>query len=155
MVTYSLTITSVKISLLLLYCRIFPTCGFRKVALIVGVLCFAWCFMAVIIDVFQCSPMSSAFEPALMITSQCIDIQSFYWGITGANLALDIILLVMPLYMVLGLQLPTRQKLFLGGIFVLGGLCVELSSSAVDTLANWGRQCWYCRYHASRLYHRS
>ena len=124
MVTYSLTITSVKISLLMLYRRIFVTDGFRKTSLVVGVLCILWCFMAVIIDIFQCSPISAAFEPLPMTASQCINVQNFYWGIAGANLTLDFIILSMPLYMVSGLQLPKRQKVYLGAIFLLGGLYV-------------------------------
>ena len=122
MVTYSVTITSVKLSLLMLYRRMFPTDGFRKISLVVGVICLIWCFMAVIIDIFQCSPISSAFDSELMATNQCINVQNFYWGITGANLVLDMVILAMPLYMVSGLHLPPRDKLCLCGIFLLGGL---------------------------------
>ena len=73
-------------------------------------------------DIFQCRPFSAAFEPALLFTDQCIDLQAFYEGVTIANLGLDVVVLYLPLHMVWKLKLPTRQKLMLSGIFLLGGL---------------------------------
>ena len=125
MVTYSLIITSVKISLLMLYRRIFVTDRFRKASLVVDVICILWCLMTVIVDIVQCSPISAAFESHSIIISQCINVQNFYWGIAGANLTLNFIILSMLLYMVSGLQLPKRQKIYLGAIFLLGELYVS------------------------------
>ncbi len=121
-VTYSLTITIVKLSILLLYRRIFITQGFQRTTIYVGLICLAWFFIAIFVDLFQCSPFKAAFDVELLFTDQCIDLQAFYWGITAANLALDVILLYLPLHMVWGLQLPKRHKIALSGIFMLGGL---------------------------------
>ena len=121
-VTYSLTITIVKLSILLLYRRIFATQGFKRTTVYVGLICIAWFFIAIFMDLFQCDPFKAAFEVELLFTDQCIDLQAFYWGITAANLTLDVILLYLPLHMVWGLQLPKRQKIALSGIFTLGGL---------------------------------
>ena len=122
MTTYSLTITSVKISILLLYRRIFTTPLFRKISLVVGIACVAWLVVEVFMDIFQCRPFSAAFEPALLFTDHCIDPQAFYTGVTVANLGLDAVVLYLPLHMVWKLKLLTRQKLMLSGIFLLGGL---------------------------------
>ena len=122
MITYSFAITCVKMSVLLLYRRIFITASFRRVSVIVGIACLLWFIIEFFMDVFQCRPFKAAFEPFLLFTDQCIDLQSFYWGVTIANLGLDVVILYMPLYMVWGLQLPTKQRLTLAGIFLLGGL---------------------------------
>ena len=121
-VTYSLTITMVKLSILLLYRRIFVTQGFKRTTIYIGLLCLTWFFIAIFMDLFQCDPFKAAFNAELLFTNHCINLQAFYWGITAANLTLDVILLYLPLHMVWGLQLPKRQKFALSGIFLLGGL---------------------------------
>ena len=121
-VTYALTITLVKLSILLLYRRIFVTEGFRRTTIYVGIICVAWFFIAVFMDLFQCHPFKAAFDVELLFTDQCINLQTYYWGISAGNLALDVVLLYLPLHMVWGLQLPKRQKFTVSGIFMLGGL---------------------------------
>ncbi len=122
MLTYSLTITCVKISLLVLYRRIFNTPAFRTRSLLVGVACLAWWIVEVFTNIFQCRPIAAAFDPASLFTNRCNDLQSYYTGITASNLGLDIILLLLPLHMVWKLQLPIKQRLALIGIFSLGFL---------------------------------
>ncbi len=73
-------------------------------------------------NIFQCRPFSAAFDPAFLFTDHCIDLQSFYSGVTIANLGLDVAVLYLPLHMVWILKLPTKQKLMLSGVFLLGGL---------------------------------
>ena len=122
MTTYSLTITFIKISVLLLYRRLFTTATFKKVSMAVGAACLIWFIVEVFMDVFQCYPFKAAFDPALLFTDLCIDLHSFYSGITIANLCLDVVILYLPLHMVWKLKLPTKQKMMLSGIFLLGGL---------------------------------
>lgn len=126
LVTYSLTITSVKLSLLLLYRRIFSTPAFKAWTLIIGATCVAWLIAAILVDVFQCRPFSAAFQSDLLFTSHCIDLQSFYLSMIAANFVLDIIVLAMPLVMVWRLQLTQRQRLQVSAIVLLGGLYVTI-----------------------------
>ena len=124
MLTYSLTITSVKISLLVLYRRIFDTIAFKRRSLIVGIACIIWWVVEVFTDVFQCRPFTAAFDSASLFTDRCIDIQSYYLGITASNLGLDIIMLLLPLHMVWNLKLSVKQRFALSGIFSMGFLWV-------------------------------
>ncbi|KAL8676437.1 MAG: hypothetical protein Q9186_007043 [Xanthomendoza sp. 1 TL-2023] len=124
-VTYSLTITCSKISILLLYRRIFATRRFRQVTVAVGSLCVGWCIAAIVADIFQCQPMHAAFNPDKLFTSRCMNLQAYYRGVTASNLVLDLVVLSMPLCMVWTLTLDTKQKISVSGIFLLGGLvCV-------------------------------
>lgn len=122
MITYSLTITSVKMSLLLLYRRIFNTRLFKMQSLIVGIACIAWLVVEMSLNIFQCVPFTAAFQPAYLFTDHCIDLQAFYWGVTVTNLGLDVVVLLLPMQVVWQLKLPKRQKIILSGIFLLGGL---------------------------------
>ena len=114
--------TIVKLSLILLYRRIFATRRFKRASLVVGTACVAWFLISLFLMIFQCRPVSAFFDPELLFTDHCIDLQALYRGILASNIALDLILLCLPLYMVLGLQLAVRQKLLLSGIFALGSL---------------------------------
>lgn len=73
-------------------------------------------------DLFQCRPFKAAFDPEDLFTDRCIDLQAYYWGTTGANLILDVVILALPLHMVWGLKISRKQKLGLSGIFLLGSL---------------------------------
>ena len=119
---YSLTITMVKISILLLYRRIFDIAAFRRKTLIVGILCITWFLIAICLEIFECHPLSDAFNPKMVYTDHCIDVQAYYEGVTATNMAIDIVLLLLPVHMVWGLGLPIRQRILLTSIFMLGGL---------------------------------
>ena len=112
----------VKISILLLYRRIFDTAAFRRKTLVVGILCIIWFFIAICLAIFECHPISAAFNPRMIYTDHCINIQAYYEGVTATNMGIDIIMLLLPVHMVWGLKLPIRQRIVLSSIFMLGGL---------------------------------
>ena len=120
--TYTLTITMVKISILLLYRRIFDTAAFKRKTLVVGVLCIIWFLIAICLEIFQCQPLSAAFEPEMLFTDHCIDLQTYYEGVTAANMGIDMVMLLLPVHMVWRLKLPIKQRIVLSSMFMLGGL---------------------------------
>ena len=111
-----------KISILLLYRRIFATAAFRKATHIVGAACIVWGLIAILWMIFQCHPVSGIFNPDDTFTDKCFNLQAYYRGVSGAHMGLDIIILCMPLLMIQQLKLPTLQKIILCGIFMLGSL---------------------------------
>ena len=150
---YTHTITIVKLSILVLYRRIFSTVAFKKSTLVVGGAVMLWFIVALFTDLFQCQPFEAAFNPELLFTNQCINLQAYYWGITASNLCLDIIMLYMPLYMVWGLQLRTRQKIALSGIFLLGGMWAAPLSPIRHSVLTNETQClrsWRYAYRYNR-----
>ena len=111
-----------RVSVLLLYRRIFDTRLFKLTTYLVGGFTLAWWVTAVLVPIFQCYPISEAWHMDLRPTAHCINFGSFWYAIAGINLALDVATLVMPLCMVWNLQLASGQKVILMGIFLLGGL---------------------------------
>ncbi|MCJ1465320.1 hypothetical protein MMC07_003937 [Pseudocyphellaria aurata] len=137
MISYGLTITGVKISILLLYRRVFGTVAtFKKASLVVGFLCIAWLCGNVFTEVFLCSPMSAAWDPSLLFSTHCSDIQAFLLGITISNLLLDVIILCMPLPMIWDLQLTTRRKFEVSGVFLLGSFSCISSLVRILSIGN-------------------
>ena len=120
--TYTLTIFMVKISILLLYRRIFVTLHFKRATLMVGILCISWLIAALLCLAFQCHTNAERYDADSLFSDQCIDLKAYWAAITSSNMTLDFIILCMPLYMVWNLKLATRQKVALSGIFALGAL---------------------------------
>ena len=123
--TYALTITSVKISLLLLYRRIFDTQAFKRRSLVVGIACLVWFLIVVLTTFFQCRPFTASFDAQALFSDSCVDIRAYYLSFCILNLFLDVVLLLLPLHMVWGLQLRLHQRISLSGIFSVGLLWVH------------------------------
>lgn len=112
----------VKISILLLYRRIFNTIIFRRATIIVGMACISWLLAALLCLAFQCHTDAERDNPGSLFSDQCIHIKVYWDAITGSNMGLDLIILCMPLRTVWNLKLATRQKIAFSGIFALGAL---------------------------------
>lgn len=122
MITYGLTITAVKLSVLLLYRRIFGTVMFKRAILVTGFLCIAWLCGNIFTVLFLCYPMSAAWDLRLIFSNRCRDFRAFLVGISATNLLLDVFILCMPLPSVWNLNLSTRKKLQVSALFLLGSL---------------------------------
>lgn len=123
-IIFSTTITAVKISILCFYRSIFATPSFRRATLVLGIICMLWFIIIVFIGIFQCRPISGAWDYVFQVEdkSRCIPIAGFIFGYELSNVLLDICILCLPIYMIRRLQLPTRRKISVGSIFLLGGL---------------------------------
>lgn len=134
MITYTLTISMVKISILLLYRRVFPIHNFERATLIVGITCISWLIAALLCLAFQCRTKAERYNVDSLFSDQCIDLKAYWIAITASNMALDLVILCMPLYMVWNLMLTVRQKLALSGLFTLGALWVDSPKSSAILL---------------------
>ncbi|KAF7587689.1 hypothetical protein BBP40_006875 [Aspergillus hancockii] len=131
-ISYTLLIPSIKISILLLYRRIFTVPKFRVLSLATGGLVLSWCLAVFITVLLQCRPVSLNWNKAQPGT--CIDAKQFFFGNAISNLLIDVIILALPIPMVLQLQLRLSQKLTILGIFLLGGFVCVASIMRVVTL---------------------
>lgn len=124
MITYVVTVTLVRISILLLLRRIFDVLYVRIIIGILGGLCLAWGISIIFANIFLCIPVSDVFNPAVAmdINSHCIDLQAMLYGTLGSAVSLDIAILILPLHEVWRSHLPKRQRLEITAILGLGGL---------------------------------
>lgn len=117
---YALTLSTIKFSILLMYRRIFRSKTFRHVTLAVGLLVLGWMIGVVFAQIFTCTPVKGAWDPA--VAQHCIGTTKFYYGNAIANLLTDVVILCLPLPLVWRLNITTHRKLAISGIFLLGGL---------------------------------
>ena len=124
MVLYCISLVGTEISILLLYCSIFPGKGFALAARIVGGFALAWGIASILSYVFACRPVQGFWD--LTIDSQCIDRRDLVLGIAVVSIVMDIVILALPMRDIWGLQVTTKQKLAVLGMFLLGGfVCVS------------------------------
>ncbi|MCJ1280168.1 hypothetical protein MMC21_007995 [Puttea exsequens] len=118
-VFYTPAISSVKISTLLLFNRIFPIRRFRILLWSVGIFIVTYSAIQVLATIFQCRPIRAAWDTT--VKAQCIQINLLFMIMAGMNVLTDIILLIAPLPTLWSLQMPRAMKYQLMGIFCIGG----------------------------------
>ncbi|KAJ9617141.1 hypothetical protein H2200_000862 [Cladophialophora chaetospira] len=119
---YKITFSLTKISILLLYLRVFGVWKtFRYLCWIMIGVVVSFSIATVITSIFQCSPVAFAFDKtANHGKGECIDLTKFWYANAGFNIGSDAIIIVMPILPVKSLNLPTRSKIALCGLFTLG-----------------------------------
>ena len=115
-----ITITCIKISILLFYRRIFTTPTFLKVTVIMGAITILWCVGTVLAAVFECMPIHKAWYQN--IPGTCIKRTQYYYGLQVPNIVTELIILVMPLSIIRRLQMPRSERLLVSGVFMVGGM---------------------------------
>lgn len=119
-----------KISLLILFYRIFVTPVFRLATQVLGTVMVFWWIGTILADDLICLPIQHNWDPS--IPAHCGSkqllaiIPPIPWIVT------DLVILLMPLPMVWNLHLPRLQRVGLAGLFLLGGLyilCILITSS--------------------------
>lgn len=117
---YAINVTTIKLSILFFYRRIFETPSFlRNNTIIIGI-CSVWFVVAIIGDLLYCIPMATFWNPK--VQGKCFNFALYFLVMELVDMLLDIAILCLPLKIILGLHLPLRNRLGIIGIFLLGAL---------------------------------
>ncbi|KAI4258842.1 MAG: hypothetical protein LQ352_001053 [Teloschistes flavicans] len=141
-IIFACSISVTRLSLLVFYHRLFPVKRFTIIALVTGCILIAWWISFLFAIIFSCVPVASYWNKA--IVGHCINEHTLSWGITGSELAVNIIMLILPIPWLWHLRLAWTKKLALIGIFLLGCfVCVScivrfpLLAAVIQTDASW------------------
>lgn len=124
-VTYGFVHFFIKMSILLLYRRIFVkinrafVIGLRATMIYVT----AWSVATVLVCIFQCTPISFFWKQALPNPPPegiCIDIVKTTVSLNALNTVGDIATLLLPTLALWHLQMSTGRKVAVAGIFMVG-----------------------------------
>jgi hypothetical protein len=118
--TYALSISFAKMSVLAFYLRISPDQNFRRAVYTLLGIVIAYTITYIFLMVFRCEPV--AYNWDLTLDGKCIDSLIPMMTLSVANILLDTVVLLLPVKVVLPLQIPRRQKLSLVLLFTTGGL---------------------------------
>lgn len=118
---YPACTATTKLSILLLYRRIFTANNvrFRIGLYTIGALLLCWGVSGFFTTVFQCTPIHYLWD---QVSGSCISLEPSLVGLAVINTVLNGAVLVLPLPMVWQLNMPTRQKIAVIGIFILASL---------------------------------
>lgn len=117
---YVTAVMLVKLALLQMYLRVFPSRGFKICSAIIAFIVIGWWIAIVAVSVFQCSPIKKAWLPT--IPGKCIDLKASFIGNAIPNIGTDVAILCMPMRQIWKLHVNIAQKLSLCVIFLLGSL---------------------------------
>lgn len=119
-ILYAFNLGWTKLSLLLMYYRIFRVPYFKKMAWAVGVFVMCWVVCITFLFVFICVPVEKMWYPD--IPGKCINQVATWIANAASTLLTDVVILMMPLPQLWSLQLGTREKIGLTAAFGLGSL---------------------------------
>ena len=147
MLTYIITITLVRISILMLMRRIFDIRPFKITTSVLIAMSLAWGISIAFANIFQCTPVAGAFDPAIVMSfsKQCINLQAMYYGTLGTAVFLDTIILVLPVREIWKLQLSTRRKYEISALLSVGGLACIASFMRIVAIGNLKRTDLVCK----------
>lgn len=123
-ILYAWNLGWTKISLLLMYYRIFHVPYFKKMAWAVGGFVMAWVVCITFLFIFICVPVQKLWYPDL--PGHCINQVGTWIANASSTIFTDLAILLMPIPQIWKLQLRTTEKMGLTFAFGLGFLYVLL-----------------------------
>ncbi|KAJ2891353.1 hypothetical protein MKZ38_000557 [Zalerion maritima] len=132
-ITYKASINLTKCSIIFLYKRIFGGVKWFRLACWLVICCVAvYCVASVVATIFQCTPVSRAFNKS--IEGTCINSGTFWYANAAFSISSDLVILILPMPLVWKLQIQRIQKIALVIVFALGGFVVITSCLRMTTI---------------------
>ncbi|KAH7354845.1 hypothetical protein BKA65DRAFT_548927 [Rhexocercosporidium sp. MPI-PUGE-AT-0058] len=122
-ISYNLSLTCIKASVILQYLRVFVGTPIRYWCWASIALSMVYGVVTVVTSIFTCTPISAFWT----FRGKCIDRRAIWFFNAGFNIITDIIILVLPMPVLSSLRLPLKQKIVLMFIFALGGFVCLVS----------------------------
>jgi hypothetical protein len=117
---YVLNLTIIKLSILSMYRRLFPSRTIRVATGVLGGISVTWALSYIVVISLQCMPLQKWWAPGTEGT--CLDLFAIYLGNAIPNIFTDVSILALPITQVWRLQVRLWQRIVLIGIFLLGSL---------------------------------
>ncbi|KAH7319576.1 hypothetical protein B0I35DRAFT_215000 [Stachybotrys elegans] len=129
---YGIGFTVIKLSILRLYQQIFPSQLVNIGSYVLGAASLMWGIAYILVAIFECDPVQGYWD--FTIQSRCLSQLDFYIGFAVPNMVIDLAMMLLPIRNIWELQLPSRVKLGIVGIFALAGLVIIASGLRIHFL---------------------
>jgi hypothetical protein len=148
-ISYIIALCFIKLSILSFYKTITTNRMLRHLVTGTTVFVGLYTFGAVLAAIFQCQKPSDAWSTAAFFAQfdkvpnpdapkvKCYDPTYFFLISAGFNLFSDIIILLLPIPMLLGLRVPKRQRVAVVGIFSIGIMAIVASAVRLHVMRLW------------------
>ncbi|KAJ5653572.1 hypothetical protein N7490_000575 [Penicillium lividum] len=129
---YCTTVGVIKIGVLFMYIRIFPTRGFRVATITLGVVIVAWVTAIICMSVIQCAPIQRAWDTS--ISGVCTDTKTSFLADAVPNILIYIAILILPIRAVWKMHTTATHRLSIAAFFLLGIFVLFTSAYRLTTL---------------------
>ncbi|OBT52054.1 hypothetical protein VE04_07498, partial [Pseudogymnoascus sp. 24MN13] len=152
-ISYCVTLSLVKTSILLQYYRIFGGNDATRYAIYAAlIIVIAFGTECVISDIWTCVPVPAFWELSLRPTSKCVDQNKLFLANACINIATDLIIATIPLPIVHKLRIPFRQKIALMVILGIGWFICAVSMLRLNSIIDLAKQADSTFYSAETAY---
>lgn len=134
---YIITISLIKVSILIFYLQVFPSRSFRIQCWSVMAFCVGSSFAFTIVTIFQCHPVSYVWDKN-QSRGHCINFNSVTWANGGLNILQDVLIVALPISEVRKLQLGQKRKIGLYVMFGLGAFVCIISMIRLNSVKGFG-----------------
>ena len=118
--------SSIKIAILIFYYRIFQSSQRFHIAVwVMASVIVCWYLTSALVGCFQCYPARYLWDRTIPGGS-CIPENALWIGSSVSSLLTDAAILCLPMPLIWKLRVTWRQRLAISGLFLLGGLFVDL-----------------------------
>ncbi|OAG13086.1 uncharacterized protein CC84DRAFT_1227981 [Paraphaeosphaeria sporulosa] len=131
-VFYILTNGMNKFAFLMLYHRVFPVAGFRKVLYVMMGISGLWTISYLIVGIFQCNPVARVYDRT--IPGTCINFAWHRWTNAISNLVTDLIIFFLPLPLIMKLNMSLGNRIGLIILFSIGFFICLITTLRMATL---------------------
>ncbi|KAL1840469.1 hypothetical protein VTJ49DRAFT_466 [Mycothermus thermophilus] len=131
-VVYNVAVCLTKISILLMYYRLFSNTILRQIIFVGLGFLGSWAVTLSILLPMVCMPVHKFWHPTA--PGVCLDQLAIWYVMAGVNVFTDFALFTMPIPVIKSLNLPRRQKVLLFAIFTLGIFPCAVSIYRIRTL---------------------
>lgn len=115
---YATSISTIKISVLVFYLRVFVNRGLRLATMAALTFVGLWTVGNTLQVFLVCRPFARTYDPS--VEGECGDQVASFIAIGAFNIVTDIIILTLPLPTIWSLKMATPAKLGLTGVFLVG-----------------------------------
>lgn len=121
-IAYYLSLSLLRLSLLVQYYRIFPSQSMRRAVLLIGAIALAFSIETVLTMIFFCNPVTKWWDQSL--PGFCVNRTVLWYFNSIMHILIDAALVILPLPVLGRLEIPRKQKRLLVGVFSLGFVAV-------------------------------
>ncbi|KAH6623822.1 hypothetical protein F5144DRAFT_372451 [Chaetomium tenue] len=143
---YATSISTIKLSILLFYLRVFVNRGLRMATVAALIFVSVWSIGNFLQVFLICRPFAKTYTP--LMEGECGDQVASFIAIGSFNIITDVIILTLPLPTVWALKMSTPAKLGMTGVFLVGlivsviGIIRIVTLTQLDLMNLTGTMIW-------------
>ncbi|KAJ5595161.1 uncharacterized protein N7459_001369 [Penicillium hispanicum] len=129
---YQTSLITTKLSILLQYRRVFSTRPMQLACTLLISVLTVYGTWTIVSAWANCVPLAKFYEPS--VPGFCFNKKALWFSNSAIHITTDLIILLYPMPVLKSLQLPTRQKVALMGVFAIGGFVTVTSILRLKSL---------------------